>query len=70
MNNGLRMPKVGLGTYRIKEKEPMIDAISKAGYRHLDTAFIYENEEVVGAAIAASGVKREDLFVVTKIRHT
>lgn len=45
------MQKVGLGTYRIKETGPIKQAITEAGYRHLDTATIYENEEFVGEAI-------------------
>ncbi len=74
LNNGLIMPGVGLGTYRILEKEPIVKAILEAGYRHIDTAFVYDNEHIVGDAIqevlATGKVKREELFVVTKIRHT
>ena len=51
LNNGLWMPKVGLGTYRIKEKESIVNAIVDVGYRHIDTAWVYENEEIVGDAI-------------------
>jgi len=42
------MPKVGLGTYRIKDKDTIVKAIVDVGYRHIDTALVYENEEVVG----------------------
>ena len=69
------MPKVGLGTYRIKEKESLVKAIVDVGYRHIDTAWVYENEEIVGEAIkeaiekSSGKIKREDLFVVTKIWH-
>jgi diketogulonate reductase-like aldo/keto reductase len=69
------MPKVGLGTYRIKDKESIVKAIVDVGYRHIDTAFVYENEEIVGEAIkdaiqkSEGKIKREDLFVVTKIWH-
>ena len=73
LNNQLKMPAVGLGTFRILEKEPIVKAILEAGYRHIDTAFVYENEHIVGEAlkeVLASGkVKREELFVVTKIWH-
>lgn len=69
------MPKVGLGTYQISETEPIVKAILEAGYRHLDTAYKYENEEIVGAAVKQAiersevKVKREDIFVVTKLWH-
>ena len=69
------MPKVGLGTYQISETEPIVKAILEAGYRHLDTAYKYENEEIVGAAVkqaierSEGKVKREDIFVVTKLWH-
>ena len=71
LSNGLAMPKVGLGTYRIKEVEPIYKAITEGGYRHLDTATVYENEEFVGEAIKRaiqdSKVNRDDLFVTTKL---
>ena len=67
------MPAVGLGTFTIKEHKPIALAITEAGYRHIDTAFVYDNEEIVGEAIkealASGKVKREELFVVTKIWH-
>lgn len=69
------MPKVGLGTYRILEKDAIVKAILEAGYRHIDTAHVYENEEIVGEAIqealekSQGKIKRSDLFVVTKIWH-
>jgi aldehyde reductase len=75
LNNGLWMPKVGLGTYRIKDKDTIVKAIVDVGYRHIDTAWVYENEDIVGDAIegalekSAGKIKREDLFVVTKIWH-
>jgi diketogulonate reductase-like aldo/keto reductase len=44
LSNGLLMPVIGLGTYQIKNSEVIAKAIGEAGYRHLDTAFVYENE--------------------------
>ena len=75
LNNGMWMPKVGLGTYRIKDKDTIVKAIVDVGYRHIDTALVYENEDVVGEALKEAiqnsdgKLKREDLFVVTKIWH-
>lgn len=73
LNNGMSMPAVGLGTFTIRESKPITQAIVEAGYRHIDTAFVYDNEEIVGEAIkeaiATGKVKREELFVVTKIWH-
>lgn len=70
LNNGINIPILGFGTYQIKEpkeaEQAVIDAI-KAGYRHIDTAQSYMNEEAVGRGIAASGVSREELFITTKI---
>lgn len=65
LNDGNKIPKVGFGTMRVN-KEGILEAL-KAGYRQLDTAFIYRNEEEVGAAIKESGIPREELFVVTKL---
>lgn len=69
LNNGLKMPMVGLGVYNIPEKETrrvVEDALS-AGYRSIDTAAMYENEKGVGDAVRACGIPREELFVTTKI---
>lgn len=67
------MPVIGLGTYPIKEVNVFEQAI-KLGYRHFDTASFYENEQFLGEAIqraiSAGVVKREDLFIVTKLWHT
>ena len=72
LNNDTLMPIVGLGTFRSKDEdayEAVLTAL-KAGYRHIDTAAIYGNEEAVGKAIKDSGVKREDIFVTTKLWNT
>ena len=67
------MPAVGLGTYTILESKPIAQAIVEAGYRHIDTAYVYNNEQIVGEAIKealdSGKVKREELFVVTKISN-
>ncbi|XP_059225422.1 aldo-keto reductase family 1 member B1-like [Stomoxys calcitrans] len=73
LNNGQKMPVVGLGTWRSYENEAeqaVKDAID-IGHRHIDTAFVYQNEHEVGRAvnakIAEGKIKREDIFVVTKL---
>jgi diketogulonate reductase-like aldo/keto reductase len=66
----VRMPRLGLGTYRSPagaEVEHAVDHAIRVGYRHIDTASLYGNEESIGAAIRASGVPREELFVTTKL---
>lgn len=69
LNNGVVMPQMGYGVYQVNPaecKRCVLDAIS-AGYRMIDTAQAYHNEEGVGEAIKESGVAREELFIVTKI---
>src|SRR6266568_4921801 len=66
---GLRMPKLGLGTFRMQGEactEGVLGALS-LGYRHIDTAQMYGNEDAVGAALAASPVARGDIHVTTKV---
>lgn len=68
-SNGLHMPKLGLGTYRMKGEE-CVAAVTGAlerGYRHLDTAKMYANEEAVGEAMANSPVPRGDIHLTTKV---
>ena len=70
LNNGVPIPRLGLGVYLTPADQGGIDAIAGAlnsGYRHLDTAAFYENEAQVGAAVRESGVRREDVFVTTKL---
>lgn len=67
--NGMVIPQIGLGVYKVPE-EDVYDAVTsaiKAGYRHIDTASYYQNETGVGNAIKDSGLKREDIFVTTKV---
>ncbi|MFD3872746.1 aldo/keto reductase [Streptomyces sp. NPDC058623] len=69
LNNGVEMPVLGFGVYQIppEETERAVGDALAAGYRSLDTAAAYGNEEAVGRAIASSGIPREDLFVTTKL---
>lgn len=71
--NGVAMPYLGLGVYKMTEREEAIQAMIKAleiGYRAIDTAALYYNEEEVGEAIRSSNVPREDIFVTTKVWNT
>jgi 2,5-diketo-D-gluconate reductase A len=69
LNTGDAIPALGFGTYRANgdELKLSLEAAIAAGYRHIDTAQAYQNEEIVGAAIAASGVPREEFFITTKL---
>lgn len=70
LSNGVEMPILGLGVYRIEDlavcEKTVLNAIS-AGYRHIDTAALYHNEEAVGNAIRKSGAPRKEIFVTTKL---
>ncbi|WP_043536439.1 aldo/keto reductase [Saccharomonospora cyanea] len=69
LNTGAAMPQLGYGVFQVPPDqvvEPVLEAL-RAGYRSIDTAAVYGNEEGVGRAIAESGVAREDLFVTTKL---
>ncbi len=68
---GINLPRLGLGTYRMQGDvcRAAVESALGLGYRHIDTAEMYGNEEAVGAAIAASGVARKDLHVTTKVWH-
>ncbi|MBV7532574.1 aldo/keto reductase [Chitinophaga sp. sic0106] len=68
--NGVEMPYFGLGVWRTNEGQEVIDAVKfalDAGYRHIDTAAIYGNEEGVGTAIADHTTDRKDVFITTKV---
>lgn len=70
LNNGIKMPLVGFGTFQLTDKnecEKSIVSAIHAGYRMIDTAQAYGNEEYVGNAIKACGVEREELFITTKL---
>ena len=69
LSNGVKMPCVGYGTWQTPSGDVALDSVKTAltaGYRHIDTAAAYGNEEDVGKGIAASGVKRSDIFLTTK----
>ncbi|WP_181706576.1 aldo/keto reductase [Chthonobacter rhizosphaerae] len=67
--NGLKIPALGYGTFKVKGEgsRAIVEQALAVGYRHLDTAQIYDNEADVGAAIAAAGLPRDELFVTTKV---
>jgi len=69
LNNGKTIPQIGFGTSPLNDKEvvPAVIVAIEAGYRHIDTAYRYNNERGVGQGIRDSGIDREDLFVTTKL---
>jgi len=69
MNDGKTIPQLGFGTYLVppEDAERVVSQALETGYRHIDTAALYGNEREVGAAIAASGLARDELFVTTKL---
>ena len=69
LNNGVKMPVLGFGVYQVpaEQTEQVVNDALAAGYRSLDTAAAYQNEDAVGRAIAASGIPRDELFVTTKL---
>lgn len=70
LNNGKSIPILGFGTWQLSEGDEAYKSVSDAlqmGYRHIDTAKIYGNESSVGRAIKDSGIKREEVFVTTKL---
>ena len=68
---GLRLPRLGLGTFRMQGEacRAAVESALSLGYRHIDTAEMYGNEDAIGAAIAASGIARDELHVTTKVWH-
>ena len=69
LRDGVEIPQLGFGVFQIpaEETQEKVEEALAVGYRHVDTAAIYRNEAGVGAAIAATGVRREDVFVTTKL---
>lgn len=70
LNNGVKIPMVGFGVFQIQDDETtqkVVEEAIKVGYRLIDTAQAYGNEEAVGRAIKVSGVAREELFITTKL---
>lgn len=73
LSNGVKMPWLGFGTFKVPEGKVVEEAVKEAlrlGYRHIDTAAIYKNEEGVGQAIKDSRVPREEIFLVSKVWNT
>lgn len=72
LNDGAQIPQVGLGVWQTPNAEaaPAVKAALDAGYRHVDTAAVYENEEGVGEGMRQSGLKRSDIFLTTKLWNT
>ena len=71
LNNGVTIPQLGFGVFQVPQEQTqrVVEDALDAGYRHIDTAAAYGNEAGVGAAIAASGIPREELFITTKLRN-
>lgn len=70
LSNGVEMPWFGLGVYKVEEGDQVVNSVKwaiEAGYRSIDTAALYQNEEGVGQAIKESDVPREELFITTKV---
>lgn len=73
LNNDIEMPLLGLGVYKMTEESSAENAVLtalSAGYRLIDTASVYKNEDSIGRAVAKSGIPRKDLFITTKIWNT
>lgn len=73
LNNGVKIPKLGFGTFKVEDGQETIDAVKTAlevGYRHIDAASCYDNEESVGQGIVESGVPREEIFITSKVWNT
>jgi 2,5-diketo-D-gluconate reductase B len=70
--NGAKIPAIGLGTWELRGRTcaRLVEQAIKLGYRHIDTAQVYDNEREVGDGLRASGVKRDDVFVTTKVWTT
>lgn len=69
LNNGVEIPRIGFGTYKMHgyELEKALEKAFEAGYRHIDTAALYGNEEEIGNVLKNTGLKREDIFITTKV---
>jgi 2,5-diketo-D-gluconate reductase A len=71
LNNGRTIPQVGFGVFQVPPEETRVavETALQIGYRHIDTAQMYRNEEGVGAAVAASGLDRSDVFLTSKLNN-
>lgn len=73
LSNGVKIPCVGFGTWQVEDGDVVISSVKaalEAGYRHVDTAAVYGNEDGVGKAIKDSGIPREEIFLTTKLWNT
>ncbi|MEH6947043.1 aldo/keto reductase [Bacillus sp. JJ634] len=73
LHNGVKIPQLGFGVFKVENGSQTVQSVKKAlevGYRSIDTAAIYQNEEGVGQAIRESGIPREDIFVTSKVWNT
>jgi len=72
LNTGAKIPAVGFGTWQSAphEVEKAVEIALRCGYRHIDCAAVYRNEKQVGVGISNSGVKREDIFITSKLWNT
>ncbi|MBA2954705.1 aldo/keto reductase [Nocardioides sp. MAH-18] len=71
LNDKTTIPQLGFGVFQVPpaETQQTVETAFEVGYRHIDTAQMYENEEGVGAAIAASGISRDELYITTKLNN-
>lgn len=69
LNNGVKIPQLGFGVWQVPDEEatPAVEKALEVGYRSIDTAKVYENEEGVGRALAKTDIPREELFITTKL---
>ncbi len=70
LNNGVKMPVLGFGTYNVQDLDKLKNSIKegiKIGYRHIDTASFYKNEEAIGLAIKESNIARKEIFLADKV---
>src|SRR5438876_3565727 len=67
--NGAKIPSIGLGTWELRGRDcaRLVEQALRLGYRHIDTAQIYENEREVGEGVRYSGIKRDEVFITTKV---
>ncbi|MCL1925176.1 MAG: aldo/keto reductase, partial [Defluviitaleaceae bacterium] len=73
LNTGAEIPLLGFGVFQLRDPEECVTAVKtaiEAGYTHIDTAAVYQNEQFVGQAIKETGINRKDLFITTKVWNT
>ncbi len=73
LSNNMKIPVIGFGTWQTPNDDTGVNAVLaalKAGYRHIDTAQGYENEQAVGKAVKQSGIPREEIFITSKLTNS